>query len=73
MLTNNEEQTPLHLACQEGHTQIVEKLLKKCPEEERNDLLRIYDIEMKTALHLAVESLKISHSSDISKTKVTPI
>ena len=72
-LTNNEKQTPLHLACQEGHTRIVEKLLKKCPEEERNDLLKVDDIEKKTALHLAVESLRISHSSDISETKVAPI
>ena len=63
-LTNNEKQTPLHLACQEGHTRIVEKLLKKCPKVERNDLLKVYNIEKKTALHLAVESLRINHSSE---------
>ena len=57
---NKEYQTPLHLACQEGHTKIVEKLLKKCPREWKERLLHAHDIEGDTALHLAVQSLRVS-------------
>ena len=63
ILCNREKQTPLHLACQEGHTLIVRKLLEKCPSQEdgRKILLKAHDNEGNTALHLAIESLRVRH------------
>lgn len=65
ILHNRENQTPLHLACQGGHTMIIRKLLEKCPSEEdrRKTLLEAHDKEGNTALHLAIESLRVSQSN----------
>ena len=61
-VSNREKQTPLHLACHEGHTKIVRRLLEMCSSEpgRRKALLEARDNEGNTALHLAVESLRVS-------------
>ena len=65
ILCNRENQTPLHLACQGGHTVIVCKLLEKSQEDERKPLLKVHDNEGNTALHLAIESLRVSHLAQV--------
>lgn len=57
---NRDCQTPLHLACQEGHTKIVKMLVERCPQERVKDLLEAHDSRGSTALHLAVEYLGVS-------------
>ena len=56
---NYDHQTPLHLACREGRTEIAKKLLEKFPEDRKEKLLNLHDIEGNVALHLAIESLKV--------------
>lgn len=57
---NQDCQTPLHLACQEGHTKIVKLLVEMCPPERVRDFLEAHDSRGNTALHLAVEHLGVS-------------
>jgi ankyrin repeat protein len=45
-------QTPLHLACQNGHLAIVESLLSS----GRSDLINLQDRRGLTGLHLSVET-----------------
>jgi len=54
---NNESQTPLHLACREGHVDVVKTLLKHITDfEKRSSLTKTRDNEQNTALLLACES-----------------
>jgi ankyrin repeat protein len=50
---NSKQRTPLHECAKHGHLELVKMMLKEFKPESRDKLLRMQDINLKTALHLA--------------------
>lgn len=55
LLVNEEGVNPLHVACQEGWSDVVNKIMLKC-QGDRDRLVTSVDHEANTPLHLACES-----------------
>ena len=55
LVSNDENVIPLHIACQEGYTDIVNMMLRK-RFDERSKMLNTYDNEYNYPLHLACRS-----------------
>lgn len=78
---NCESQTPLHLACREGHVEVVKILLKHVGDyQKRKALVNTRDKEQNTALHLSCESgveeivrVLISCGADLLATKLEDV